>query len=107
MERLTAGHTIIFRGVALTIRRDMLEALIETWWTTQPQQTPDRARADLARAEEIVAILFDEVPGLAELVGECEIEYHVIAGYSRNAVYLAELRGGQFRWTGPPFPSPQ
>ena len=103
LERLRAGDTIIFRHVSLSIREDaLLLALIQSTWTTAAEQTPERARADIARAEQIVEELLAEAPAFAELVADREIEYHTIDDYGMGAIWLAELRGDRFTWTGPP-----
>jgi hypothetical protein len=100
LERLAVGDTIIFQGVSLTILPNILRALIESTWKTHPEQTPERARADIARAEQIVTELLDSAPDFAELVGDREIEYHAIDDYGMGAIWLAELRNGRFTWTG-------
>jgi hypothetical protein len=102
LERLSAGDTIIFRDVSLSIQADALLALIQSTWTTAAEQTPERARADIARAEQIVENLLAEAPAFSELVSDREIEYHTIDDYGMGAIWLAELRGERFTWTGPP-----
>jgi hypothetical protein len=101
LERLRAGDTIIFRGVSLSIQPDALRALIQSTWTTAAEQTPERARADIARAEHVVEDLLAE-PAFADLVRDREIEYHAIDDYGMGAIWLAGLRGDRFTWTGPP-----
>jgi hypothetical protein len=103
LERLRAGDTIIFRDVSVSIREDaLLLALIQSRWTTAAEQTPERARADIARAEHIVEDLLAESSAFAELVADRQIEYHTIDDYGMGAIWLAELRGDRFTWTGPP-----
>ncbi len=119
LERLRAGYTINFRGVFLSLPpyagtpertgaappstdAQVLLALIQSTWTTAAEQTPERARADIARAKDIVEHLLAETPAFAELVADREIEYHAIDDYGMGAVWLAELRGDRFTWTGPP-----
>jgi hypothetical protein len=106
LERLRAGDTIIFREVSLSIRPDGFVALIQSTWTTAAEQTPERARADIARAEHIVEVLRAADPTFAELVADREIEYHAIDDYGMGAIWLAELRGDRYTWTGPPYPEP-
>ena len=65
-------------------------------------RAPERARADIARAEHVVEGLLAEAPEFAELVGDREIEYHAIDDYGMGGLWLAELRGDTFTWTGPP-----
>lgn len=77
-------------------------ALIQSTWTTAAEQTPERARADIARAEHIVGDLLAEAPAFVELVADREIEYHTIDDYGMSANRLAALRGDRFTWTGPP-----
>lgn len=63
----------------------MLLALIQSTWTTAAEQTPERARADIARAEHIVEDLLGEAPAFAELVADREIEYHTIDDYEARS----------------------
>ena len=101
LERLAAGETIIFREVSLTLAPDSLRVLIDTTWKTEP--TPARAREDIGRAERLVQELLASAPGLADVVGLRSVEYHAIDDYGMGAIWLAELRDGEFTWTGPPY----
>ena len=86
----------------MSIQPDGLRALIQSTWTTAAEQTPERARLDIGRAEHIVESLLAEAPAFAELVADRVIEYHVIDDYGMGAIWVAELRGDRFTWTGPP-----
>jgi hypothetical protein len=115
LERLAAGYAIYFRGVSLSLppqagtpertgaappSKDtyVLLVVIKSTWTTAAEQTPERARADIARAEYVVEHLLAESPAFADLVADREIEYHT----ADFGIYLAGLRGERFTWTGPP-----
>ncbi len=119
LDQLRAGYSIIFRDVILSLppmagspertgatppstEPPVLQALIQSTWTTTAEQTPDRARADIARAEHIVEELIAEAPAFADLVSDRVIEYHAINDYGMGAIWLAELRDGRFTRTGPP-----
>jgi hypothetical protein len=80
----------------------VLLVLIQSTWTTAAEQTPDRARADIGRAEAVVEHLLAESPAFADLIADREIEYHTNDSYGMGGIWLAELRGDRFTWTGPP-----
>ena len=97
---LTSGETIIFRDISLTVLPECLRVLVDTTWKTE--QTPARAREDIARAERVVEDLVASNEDLADVVGTRSVEYHAIDDHGMGAVWLAELRDGEFTWTGPP-----
>jgi hypothetical protein len=101
LELLGSGETIIFREVSLTKMPECLRILVDTAWKTE--QTPARAREDIARAERVVQELLASNEDFVEAVGGRPIEYHAIDDYGMGAIWLAELRDDEFTWTGPPY----
>ena len=99
LELLAQGETVIFDGVSLTLIPDALRVLVQTTWEMS-RVTPENAREDIARGERVVASLLRSSNEFRELVGSRSIEYHAIDDYGMGAGWLAELRNGEFRWTG-------
>lgn len=100
LELLTQGETVIFDGVSLTLIPGTLQVLVQTTWELS-RVTPENARVDIARGERVVSTLLRSSREFSELVGARTIEYHAIDAYGMGAIWLAELRDGEFRWTGP------
>lgn len=99
LELLGHGETVIFDGVSLTLIPGTLRVLIQTTWEMS-RVTPENARVDIARGERVVSTLLTTSREFGDLVGARTIEYHAIDDYGMGAVRLAELRDGEFRWTG-------
>jgi len=99
LELLAQGETVIFDGISLTVTPETLLVLVQTTWEMS-RVTPENAREDIARGERVVSALLGSSEQFKRLVGVRAIEYHAIDDYGMGAGWLAELRDGEFRWTG-------
>jgi hypothetical protein len=100
LQLLADGETVILRGVSLTLRPQVLEALVQSTWDLE-HATAETARADIARGERVVGALLESSEEFAKLVGDRTVEYRAIDDYGMGAIWFAELRDGRFQWAGP------
>lgn len=104
LDLLASGETVVYRGLALAIRSDVLQIDVPSTWRSE-HVTQEHARRDLDRAAEVIDALAESSSRFRSLTGRLPRRLLLIEDYGNGAIALAELKGNAIHWRkgfGPP-----